>query len=125
MPLISSVSPKIIGIVGSRRRDSQEDYDKLKRILDSIYYIGDWFVSGGCYKGADRMAEDYAYIHNIPMIIYEADWNKYGKAAGPIRNEYIARDCTALVALPSIDRAGGTESTIEAAKRLGRKVILI
>jgi hypothetical protein len=124
MPVIQSVTIKIIGIVGSRRRDTQEDYDKLKRILDSIYSPNDWFISGGCYKGADRMAEDIAYVRSIPIIIYEADWDKYGKAAGPIRNEYIARDCDVLIALPAQDRTGGTESTIYHANRFGKKVIL-
>lgn len=118
--------PKIIGIVGSRRRNTQEDYYKLEQLLfNEIYNTGDWFVSGGCPTGADHMAEEIAEEYAIPMIIHYADWDKHGRAAGHIRNLDIARDCTMLVALPAPDRTGGTESTIAEALRLRREVILI
>lgn len=36
--------------------------------------------------GADGLGERYAKEHNIPVILCPANWNKNGKAAGPIRN---------------------------------------
>jgi hypothetical protein len=41
----------------------------------------------GAARGADRIAWDYAYLHNWTVRHYNADWNKYGDNAGPIRNK--------------------------------------
>jgi hypothetical protein len=117
-------APKFIGIVGSRRRATQKDYDLIVRALDSIYNPGDWIVSGGCPTGADAFAEMIAHERSIPILIYYADWNKHGRAAGPIRNVDIARASDVLIALPALDRTGGTESTIKSAYRFSKRVIL-
>jgi len=42
---------KRIGIVGSRRRNSEEDYRLLEKKFLEIYENGDELVSGGCPKG--------------------------------------------------------------------------
>lgn len=50
-------------------------------------------VSGGRRKdgkGVDTLVEDWADTNNFPKLIFPADWDKYGKAAGPIRNDQIA-----------------------------------
>ncbi len=43
-------------------------------------------ISGGA-KGADDMAIEYAKARGIPLEVFHADWGKYGKLAGPIRNK--------------------------------------
>lgn len=120
----SDTRMKIIGIVGSRRRDRQSDYETVVRVLFTLYEKGDWIVSGGCYKGADKFAEQIAQKASIPMLVIEADWDRYGRSAGPIRNRDIAQYCDVLIALPSQDRTGGTESTIKYAEEFGKRVIL-
>jgi len=77
MSLISKINNtgKCIGIVGSRRRNSVEDYVKLKKTFLEIYKPGDTIVSGGCPKGADRMAEQLAEELNIPIKIHKAEWD--------------------------------------------------
>lgn len=42
-------------------------------------------IEGGA-QGADLMAREWALHKNIPFKEFPADWNKWGKAAGPIRN---------------------------------------
>jgi len=37
--------------------------------------------------GADFFGELYAAYHDYPVHVFEADWDAYGKSAGPIRNE--------------------------------------
>jgi len=56
-------------------------------------------VSGGA-TGIDKEGEDYAYAHGIPVKRFPADWDKHGKAAGPIRNRDMAKyaDAVALFA---------------------------
>ena len=43
-------------------------------------------ISGGA-DGADKLAEDWAVINYCQWKTFPADWRRYGKAAGPIRNQ--------------------------------------
>lgn len=43
-------------------------------------------VSGGC-RGVDTMASEFAKSHGIAMVEFLPDWKKYGRAAGPKRND--------------------------------------
>ncbi len=47
------------------------------------------FVSGGC-SGADFLGEKYDLNNNYFLEIYKAEWSKYGKMAGPLRNKRMA-----------------------------------
>lgn len=37
-------------------------------------------------RGADRLSRIYGEGRGIPVRCFPADWDKYGRAAGPIRN---------------------------------------
>src|SRR5271170_1954031 len=41
----------------------------------------------GMAKGGDAIGRTWAKTQNIPIEEYWANWNKYGKGAGHIRNE--------------------------------------
>lgn len=43
-------------------------------------------VQGGA-SGADSLARQYARYNSILCETFEAEWDKYGKVAGPIRNQ--------------------------------------
>ena len=101
-----------IGIVGSRSRDSEEDYKKIVSEFLKHYTEGDIIVSGGAPRGADRFAEEFARSNGFTIIIHNADWSKYGKGAGPIRNTKIAQEADILVACVAPDRTDGTEDCI-------------
>jgi len=117
---------KIIGIVGSRRRNSKEDFIALERKFLEIYQEGDEIVSGGCSSGGDAMAEIIAKKYQIPIKIYYAQWEKLGKRAGFARNGDIAKDADVLIAVVATDRAGfGTEDTIKKAKKKDKKIVLV
>lgn len=117
---------KVIGIVGSRRRNSANDMVACTAALDRIWEDGDRLVSGGCSKGADNFAEHIAKVRGLSIIIHYADWNgPAGKAAGFVRNSKIVKDADVLIALPAKDRTGGTEDTIKKALKLKVKVILV
>ena len=63
----------IIVIAGSR---DFNNYEYMKEKL-KMYYISK-IISGGA-RGADKLAEVYAYNNNIPIEIYKAQWDKFGK----------------------------------------------
>jgi hypothetical protein len=116
---------KIIGIVGTRRRDDLAADTKVRKAFLSIYNYGDEIVSGGCTKGADRFAEDYARQYQVPIKIYYAPWNKVGKGAGFARNDLIAQDADVLIACVSSDRSGGTEDTIRKFQEMGKTALIL
>lgn len=82
-------------------------------------------ISGGC-SGADTMGEWFAEDNNLKLTVFEADWNKYGRAAGPIRNEQMAKyaaeaDRGILIAFP-IGKSPGTRNMIKLANQYGLEV---
>jgi len=102
-----------IGIIGTRRRDSEIDYRAIKVAFLNLYEKGDKIVSGGCPKGGDKFAERLAVEYNVTIKIHYAQWKEHGKIAGFIRNTEIAKDADYLIACVSEDRKGGTEDTIK------------
>ena len=107
---------KVVGIIGSRRRDTDADLRLVNRTLDEVIkqYELDQFIlcSGGCPKGGDRFAEIIAKRHGLSILIHYPNWPKFGKSAGFVRNNNIAHDSDILIACVTEDRKGGTEDTI-------------
>lgn len=118
---------KKIGIVGSRRRNTEKDLKKVNDAFLNNYLEGDEIISGGCSKGGDRFAEKLSESYKVPIKIYKADWNKFGKVAGFMRNTDIAKESDILIACVSEDRTGGTEDTIKKFKKFhpDGKIILV
>ncbi|MFA5732015.1 MAG: SLOG family protein [Acidithiobacillus sp.] len=102
-----------IGIVGSRRRNASYDYKIVLNKFLEMYQEGDIIVSGGCPEGADSFAEDIGRKNGIPFLIFPANWKKYGKSAGFVRNKDISDNSDILIACVAPDRKGGTENTIK------------
>jgi len=104
---------KIIGIIGSRRRDQQSDFLVVHKLFMELYNDDDWVCSGGCQKGGDRFAIMLHKNYYTPYLEFPADWDKHGKRAGFIRNCDIAKYSDVLIACVAKDRLGGTEHTIK------------
>jgi predicted Rossmann-fold nucleotide-binding protein len=64
------------------------DRDRLFRELDRLLRrLKDPIICTGAAKGADALAEQWAYSRMHTVKRFHADWDKYGKSAGPRRNE--------------------------------------
>jgi len=74
-------------------------------------------VSGGA-RGVDALGEAWAKDRAIPVKVFPADWNKHGKAAGPIRNQEMADYANALVAVWD-GKSRGTKDMIDRACKCG------
>lgn len=105
---------KIIGVIGTRKRNSYKDYLKVKRKFLWLFEKGDFICSGKCPKGGDRFAVILANFHVSPerRLWFPSDWEKYKTIAGFIRNTKVARISEHLIACVAEDRTGGTEDTI-------------
>lgn len=88
---------------------------KLSNISDDIE-----IVSGGA-AGADRLGEKYAKDHGYSLHVFPADWDRYGRQAGYIRNVQMAEYADALIAFWD-GRSKGTKHMIEEAKHKGLKI---
>jgi len=106
-------SSKTIGIVGSRRRNTEEDFYKVYDQFTQLYKSNDIICSGLCPAGADYFAVLIAKKFKLETLWFPANWDKHGKAAGFIRNTDIAKASDILIACVHIDRTGGTEDTIK------------
>jgi len=76
-----------------------ENYLLLKLKCDKILHgqTDIQIVSGGS-RGADLLGERYAREKHYIVKRFEADWDKEGLAAGPIRNEKMAKYADCLIA---------------------------
>jgi len=103
---------KFIAVVGGRdfgtikdstnpksRAQAESDYKLLAYTLNDLINIPTdvTIVSGGA-RGADTLAENYAKMIGVNTIIFKADWKKYGRAAGMIRNKDIIAQADVVVA---------------------------
>lgn len=68
--------------------------------------------------GVDYFAEMWALRHKIEHKRVDAEWGKYGNAAGPIRNREMAKIGRYLIAIPDTD-SSGTIDMIDAARESG------
>lgn len=73
-------------------------------------------VVSGTARGVDQLGEQWAAANNIPVRRFPADWNRYGRRAGYIRNAEMGVYAQGAVIVWDGSSAG-TESMIEILKR--------
>lgn len=61
------------------------DRVKVFSTLDQLNPKPTLIIEGGA-TGADRFARQWAASRDVPCQTFDADWNKYRRAAGAIRN---------------------------------------
>lgn len=75
-------------------------------------------LAAGDATGADSLALTWAKHANVPHRRYAADWKKYGRKAGPIRNREMLDDFKpdCVIAFPG---GRGTDDCVKAARDRG------
>ena len=77
-------------------------------------------------RGADRIAGEAALFYGHTLLLFPADWDQYGKAAGGIRNQQMLREGkpTAVVFFHNnLRQSRGTKDMVERATRENIPVI--
>ena len=130
-----------VALIGSRR------YENKKKIKDFVFKLKQQYgndtiiVSGGCKQGADRYAkkytlelglqyEEYPPFHEVHNLYCTLPKSRYDKPFSMrnffVRNKIIASVSDFIVAfVPNGVEAKGTISTLEYAKKLNKKRIII
>ena len=104
-------------VCGGRDYDNEEF---VWKVLDCFHKDGLVIIQGGA-RGADSFARRWAEDHEVEYREFKADWNRYGKAAGPKRNtEMLGEDPYAVVAFPG---GSGTANMVKQARARGVLVI--
>ena len=109
------------------------DYERLEAVMNEIVEeynlsLKDIEIVNGHCEGADRLGELWASKHGAECTVFPAEWGKYGRAAGPVRNtnmvEYVAQSKQPIVVAFVNERTKGTWDTVRKAKKKEFKVVI-
>lgn len=106
-------------IAGSRNITNYKDI--VSAIEEAPWAVTE-VISGGA-RGVDELGEKYAEEHQLPLRIKPADWSRFGRSAGPIRNQEMAKLGEALIAIWD-GKSRGTAHMIETMKKKTKNVFV-
>lgn len=98
------------------------DWETLYRVLDEYLDRTDLLIHGGA-AGADVMAGDWAAHRGVHVATVLAQWDRYGKRAGYLRNAAMLRLAPDMViAFPG---GKGTRNMVNLTREAGIELIEI
>lgn len=102
------------------------DYGLLCERCDHFLqrHWGDIEIVSGMAEGADTLGMMYANERAIPLERFPANWEAFGKNAGPIRNKKMAEYADSLIAFWD-GKSKGTKNMIDVASQLGLTVKIV
>jgi len=109
-----------IAVIGSRGfKDSSLLEKKLDEFKNQIIEL----VTGGA-EGADSIAAAWAEANKLPVKVIKPEWNKYGRAAGVIRNKEIIKNCDFCMAFWD-GKSKGTASSLKFCKEIKKPFVIV
>ena len=103
------------------------DYNLLSTVLfDYAESVGEDVgisIVSGMARGADALAHSFAKREGVQVYEFPAEWDKYGKRAGYVRNDEMAKFADSLLAFWD-GKSRGTKNMIDTMTRLGKTVIV-
>lgn len=81
-------------------------------------------IVSGMARGADKLAHTFAIREGVKVYEFPADWDKFGKRAGYVRNAAMAEFADALVAFHD-GQSKGTTNMIQTMEKMGKPVTVI
>jgi hypothetical protein len=101
-------------VAGSRGITS---YEAVAQAIETSGITITEVISGGA-RGVDTLGEEWGRNNGVPFRRFPAQWERYGKSAGYRRNEVMAREAEALIAIWD-GESRGTKHMIDLAKKAG------
>lgn len=108
-------------LVRKREKEFGFVWNSLDSYIARLYYPNIVIISG-CAWGPDTIAIQWADTYGLEVEKYPADWKKYGKRAGFIRNKQMLDEGKPdlVVAFPG---GKGTAMMVDIARKAGIEVI--
>jgi len=100
------------------------DYNNANRLNRVLSTLKPTTIVEGGSSGADRLAKDYANSNNIKLLTNQADWDKHGPSAGPLRNKKMILEHPDAIVL-AFPGGKGTANCINQAMEYGMVVLLV
>lgn len=96
------------------------DQIRLEILAHGLTPEKDVILNGGA-KGADSAAKMWGEKLGFKVVTVDANWDKFGKAAGPIRNrEMLKLEPDLVLAFhPNLEQSSGTKHMVEIARAAG------
>ena len=101
------------------------NYNNKDTVIEAIKLSGFGITEVVCgeAKGVDQLGKLWGIENKIPIKSFHAEWNSYGKSAGPIRNKKMAKYADACIAVWD-GKSLGTQNMILQANHYGLKVFI-
>lgn len=100
------------------------DFKRLCEVCDKILsnqLPDDIIIVSGQANGADKLGERYAKLKGYQIESHPAQWDKYKRAAGFIRNKEMAESADSLIAFWDL-KSKGTSHMINLSRESGLNV---
>lgn len=113
-------------VCGSRQWN---DKDRVFQELDRVWLQTGGairIIHGGCPSGADDHARLFCLL-GFQSTVFPADWSRYGRAAGMIRNEamLVQGKPNLVLAFRAAGASPGTDDMVRRARKAGIEVRVI
>ena len=104
-----------------------QNYQLLKNTLDAIHKENEITeIIQGEARGADRLSSDWAILNKIPERRFPANWDVYGRRAGPIRNHQMLKEGKPEMVVAFLaPNSRGTKHMVEIAQKANIPVNII
>lgn len=76
---------------------SFRNHQAVYEVLNHVVQHSDLVIQGGA-RGVDTIAKTWARTHGVVCRQFDAQWEQFGRFAGPERNGRMAREADALIA---------------------------
>lgn len=104
------------------------NWDDIERIAQFISTLPpDSVIIEGEARGADSIARECALEMGLEVVKFPADWKKFGKGAGPIRNLQMITEGRPDVVVAfhnNLSASKGTKNMVETARKHGLNVLI-
>lgn len=88
------VGKKILIVTGSRDQDLIDKQYILKTLEPHFKWANRVFV--GDASGVDSIVKQHCFANDIDVSVFLANWSRYNKSAGPMRNKQMVDDAMQL-----------------------------
>lgn len=115
--------PYTIMVTGSR---FYTDVQFVHNVLDrySKDHLPDVHLIEGGAGGADRIARKWAIRNNVTFTTFQAEWDKYGRLAGPLRNQRMVDSNPDICLAFPHPGSKGTHDAINRARNAGIETLM-